>query len=1001
MNRGEGLRIAAKAKSGNSIGHMFKDTKIKPKKFGYKSKTQSFPVRKNVHGISDEGNQQLSKTVGRKPAEQQKSTNKQNGSLKREVLNQRNASHTTKAQDQKEKAKSNFIDKNKKALSKKEKILKQADTVTLTQDQLNAILKTIGTAGESAGAPRFSIDAGELKVNLRSINEQTAVTENEKENVASADIEEPVISINQYSNNNNDQVTQEVASHEERTKESPRTTDPVQKQSPRMGQSDIINTIGMTEQNDKSLMEKKKQQWKRELDAQLAAKKAAQEKDGRGRRGRSQNEENSGWNPWGQPGGGAPLRSSVDVLSPRYNPAVSTGHPSPGRSSRGQGSNDMLSQSISGVTHIESQRNVPAAMRSSFVIGGIANERNDELKRKEKQQWLQDLENQKREAREKKEQEKASKRALESAVAQHWAEPVEHPPSRMISRMDNKVNQVQDDSRVMSRMAAERKEQAKETDQPKSAPLNSSRSPHTIDEVSPRSHLRPSNALTDPAEMERREAQKKKHMEHMAFVQAQVEEKRRKKQEALALRRQEEAEQERKLAEERDRLARDFEHEQEKVRKKEEAAAAKQRALEESMQNAHEAAMREKHAERMRKLQRQGHDVTNLRKSWEEKQHSPEVSPRLPVQVTVSHPQPDLKPATSINFSPRRERGPSADLQGIPQTAASHIQDAATSPINEVSTQTDVLDENYISPRLIEAIRRASEGAEYKPKSKKRSDQEKSKHPAEEGRRKDKGVKVVSIKEEVSEQKANKGRKNTDAAKPKWGQNAQSKKGMKNSDKDMSMSKRKREERLRKRQDELISLQEKSAPRRLSQTKQTHVENEGQGRKSRADTKLSHHSDEKESKATKVQRERAGSRREEAMLAQERVMSQQQSRKDFRPSSSDDSYSTQTPTLGNNDFVPFMRTEDDELLEGNISISPAPAPPRPAPKTNDASPSRTSRHSRQSHREMDPLLNPDRLKDKEHRQEEILMQLSTLRKGLLMKQRELEIGLSPSSPVII
>eukprot|EP00057_Strongylocentrotus_purpuratus_P021592 XP_011676066.1 PREDICTED: coiled-coil domain-containing protein 66 [Strongylocentrotus purpuratus] len=682
--------------------------------------------------------------------------------------------------------------------------------------------------------------------------------------------------------------------------------------------------------------------------------------------------------------------------------SVSTSDPSPGRSSRGQGSNDMMSQSISGLSHREKQRNVPAAMRSSFAIGGMHNGHDDDFKRKEKQLWLEDLERQKREAKEKKEQEKASDRAAESAVMQHWAEPVEHPQPKMISRMDNKVSQVQDDSRVMSRMAAERKEQTRETEQPKSAPLNRSRSPHTNDDASPRSHLRPANALIDPAEMERRDIQKKKKLEHMAFVQAQVEEKRRKKQEALALRRQEEAEEERKLAEERDHLARDFEHEQEKLRKKEEACAAKQRALEESMQNAHDAAMREKHAGRMRKLERQGHDVSNLRKSWEDKRQSPEASPRLPAQAIGSHPQPALKPTTSISFSPRQEQHPSADLQGNARTVATHIQDAATSPINEVSTQTD-LDVNYISPRLIEAIRMASEGAEYKPKSKKRTDHEKSRQLAEGGRKKEKGSKVVSIKEETSDNKASKSRKNSDASKPKWGQSEQAKKGMKNSEKDMSMSKRKREERLKKRQEELLSLQERSAPKRVSQPKQTQMEKkmetESQGRKSRADTKLSHHTEEKENK-----RERAGSRREAAVLAQERVMSQQQSRKEFRPSSSEDSSSTQTPTLRNNDFVPFMRTEDDELLEGRLSVSPAPAPPRQVPKTNDAltrDASRASRNSRQSNREMDPLLNPDRLKDKEHRQEEILLQLSTLRQGLLMKQKELEIGLPPSSPVFI
>eukprot|EP00057_Strongylocentrotus_purpuratus_P021594 XP_011676068.1 PREDICTED: PERQ amino acid-rich with GYF domain-containing protein 2-like [Strongylocentrotus purpuratus] len=176
----------------------------------------------------------------------------------------------------------------------------------------------------------------------------------------------------------------------------------------------------------------------------------------------------------------------------------------------------------------------------------------------------------------------------------------------------------------------------------------------------------------------------------------------------------------------------------------------------------------------------------------------------------------------------------------------------------------------------------------------------------------------------------------------------------------MSMSKRKREERLKKRQEELLSLQERSAPKRVSQPKQTQMEKkmetESQGRKSRADTKLSHHTEEKENK-----RERAGSRREAAVLAQERVMSQQQSRKEFRPSSSEDSSSTQTPTLRNNDFVPFMRTEDDELLEGRLSVSPAPAPPRQVPKTNDAltrDASRASRNSRQSNREMVSTSDP-------------------------------------------
>ena len=71
-----------------------------------------------------------------------------------------------------------------------------------------------------------------------------------------------------------------------------------------------------------------------------------------------------------------------------------------------------------------------------------------------------------------------------------------------------------------------------------------------------------------------------------------------------------------------------------------------------------------------------------------DKRQSPEASPRLPAQAIGSHSQPTLKPTTSISFSPRQEQHPSADLQGNARTVATHIQDAATSPINEVSTQT-------------------------------------------------------------------------------------------------------------------------------------------------------------------------------------------------------------------------------------------------------------------------------------------------------------------------
>ena len=72
---------------------------------------------------------------------------------------------------------------------------------------------------------------------------------------------------------------------------------------------------------------------------------------------------------------------------------------------------------------------------------------------------------------------------------------------------------------------------------------------------------------------------------------------------------------------------------------------------------------------------------------------SPYVSPRLQAQPTTTGHQPP-QPSTSLNFSPRGVQGgphvpPIGALpQAATKSAAPAIQDAATSPINEVSTQT-------------------------------------------------------------------------------------------------------------------------------------------------------------------------------------------------------------------------------------------------------------------------------------------------------------------------
>ena len=50
-----------------------------------------------------------------------------------------------------------------------------------------------------------------------------------------------------------------------------------------------------------------------------------------------------------------------------------------------------------------------------------------------------------------------------------------------------------------------------------------------------------------------------------------------------------------------------------------EEQAAKQKALMESVQAAYDQAQQEKHQKRVQKLAQNGHDINNLRKSWEGK----------------------------------------------------------------------------------------------------------------------------------------------------------------------------------------------------------------------------------------------------------------------------------------------------------------------------------------------------------------------------------------------
>ncbi|NP_001340077.1 coiled-coil domain-containing protein 66 isoform 4 [Homo sapiens] len=121
--------------------------------------------------------------------------------------------------------------------------------------------------------------------------------------------------------------------------------------------------------------------------------------------------------------------------------------------------------------------------------------------------------------------------------------------------------------------------------------------------------LRSMTALLDPAQIEERDRRRQKQLEH------QVEEKRRKKQLEEEQRKKEEQEEELRLAQEREEMQKQYEEDILKQKQKEEIMTLKTNELFQTMQRAQELAQRLKQEQRIRELAQKGHDTSRLIKN--------------------------------------------------------------------------------------------------------------------------------------------------------------------------------------------------------------------------------------------------------------------------------------------------------------------------------------------------------------------------------------------------
>ncbi|XP_061195535.1 zinc finger CCCH domain-containing protein 13-like isoform X8 [Saccostrea echinata] len=372
-----------------------------------------------------------------------------------------------------------------------------------------------------------------------------------------------------------------------------RSPSPVNRQEDKTSSTSIATNASTRPPTNMSLAEKKRLQWEKE-------------------RAESQ----VGYTPWGKPGAGAPLRTKSGKLAADYRARQedypdtideesetvnqnSSQNASENKSRRQRKESEKREeiQKNQQPTVSTSSRNVPAAMRSSFIFGQIAPDADmyETTKERERQQWLKDLERQREEKREQQIKDYEGTQQGKNTWADKFSN--DYRPARLPEQLPETVTREDVDA-------------AADTNRISSAPVNVSQ---TINDSEDKSYIRGQNVYMDPITKKELEDSRQRQLEHQRAVMEQVQEKQRQKQLERERKMAEDAEEERKLQAERDRLQRQFEMEQNKLKMREVKRQEEVERLKAAMDEAHEKAMREKYSRKMQHLEQGGHDTSQLK----------------------------------------------------------------------------------------------------------------------------------------------------------------------------------------------------------------------------------------------------------------------------------------------------------------------------------------------------------------------------------------------------
>ncbi|XP_073757493.1 coiled-coil domain-containing protein 66 isoform X5 [Callorhinus ursinus] len=316
--------------------------------------------------------------------------------------------------------------------------------------------------------------------------------------------------------------------------------------------ADIFSTLGERER-DRSLLEAKKAQWKKELDEQVALKK--KEKEASEKRN----------NPWKKFESDKIVWEKFQILD---------------QSKTCGSSSSILSQSPIQITVVQSDGH-PLPRASQILEEAVPPEQPfSAIKQEQQRKWIEDLNRQ-----------------------------IEDDRQRKIEEKITSSKELADISSVYTPMTGSQVEPSEEEHIAKpvrdKAVANSQKT----------NFLRSMTALLDPAQIEERDRRRQKQLEHQKAITAQVEEKRRKKQLEEQQRKKEEQEEERRLAREREEMQKQYEEDILKQKQKEEIMTLKTNELFQTMQRAQELAQRLKQEQRIRELAQKGHDTSGLIKN--------------------------------------------------------------------------------------------------------------------------------------------------------------------------------------------------------------------------------------------------------------------------------------------------------------------------------------------------------------------------------------------------